>query len=113
LDTVRKSDILVDDWAFVVSDLPLATKLLFLNPTFLRRGESQTMPPDANAVKDLMKQHLVGVFSEYDTEKRRSLIAKIWDSNCIFIDPEGRYVGHTGINDASGGSSVHPASHGR
>ena len=59
------------------------------------------MPPDANAVKDLMKQNLLGVFSERDAEKRRSLIAKIWDSNCIFIDPEGRYVGHTGINDAA------------
>jgi hypothetical protein len=58
------------------------------------------MPPDANAVKDLMKQNLLGVFSEHDTEKRRSLIAKIWDSNCIFIDPEGRYVGHTGVNNA-------------
>jgi hypothetical protein len=59
------------------------------------------MPADANAVKDLMKQNLLGVFSEREAEKRRSLIAKIWDSKAIFIDPEGRYVGHAGINDAA------------
>src|ERR1700733_12894131 len=65
------------------------------------RGESQKMPPDASVVKNLMKQNLHGVFSEHDAEKRRSLIAKIWESKGIFIDPEGRYVGHTAINDAA------------
>jgi hypothetical protein len=59
------------------------------------------MPVDANVVKSLMKQNLRGVFSERDAEKRRSLIAKIWDSKGIFIDPEGRYVGHAAINDAA------------
>ena len=59
------------------------------------------MPPDASVVKDLMKKNLLGVFSERDAEKRCSLIAKIWDTQGIFIDPEGRYVGHTGINDAA------------
>ena len=58
------------------------------------------MPADANVVKDLMKQNLLGVFGERDAVKRRSLIAKIWDTKGIFIDPEGRYVGHPGINDA-------------
>ena len=37
------------------------------------------MPSDANVVKSLMKQNLLGVFSEHDAEKRRSLIAKIWE----------------------------------
>jgi hypothetical protein len=59
------------------------------------------MPADANVVKNLMKQNLLGVFSERDAVKRRSLIAKIWDTKGIFIDPEGRYVGHTAINDAA------------
>jgi hypothetical protein len=59
------------------------------------------MPPDASVVKDLMKQNLLGVFSERDAEKHRSLIAKIWDRKGIFIDPDGRYVGHTAINDAA------------
>ena len=58
------------------------------------------MLPDANTVKDLMKQNLFGVFGERDADKRRSLIAKIWDSKGIFIDPHGRYVGHSGINEA-------------
>ena len=59
------------------------------------------MPSDANAAKDLMKQNLLGVFSEGDSGKRRSLIAKIWDREGMFIDPHGCYVGHTGINDAA------------
>ena len=59
------------------------------------------MPADANVVKDLMKQNLHGVFSERDAVKRRSLIARIWDTKGIFIDPHGRYVGHTAINDAA------------
>jgi hypothetical protein len=59
------------------------------------------MPSDADVVKRLMKQNLLGVFSERDAEKRRSLIEKIWDTQGIFIDPHGRYVGHTAINDAA------------
>src|SRR4029077_15985263 len=68
--------------------------------TDIHRG-SQSMPADANVVKDLMKQNLLGVFSERDAVKRRSLIAKIWDAKGIFIDPEGRYAGYTAINDAA------------
>jgi hypothetical protein len=59
------------------------------------------MPPDASVAKDLVKQNLLGVFSERDAVKRRSLIAKIWDTKGIFIDPEGRWVGHTAVNDAA------------
>ena len=64
------------------------------------RGEI-TLPADTNIVKDLMKQNLLGVFSEREAEKRRSMIAKIWDRKGIFIDPHGRYVGHTAISDAA------------
>jgi len=66
----------------------------------IHRG-NHTMPLEANVVKNLMKQNLFGVFGERDAEKRRSLIAKIWDRKGIFIDPHGRYVGHTAINDAA------------
>ena len=59
------------------------------------------MPSDANVVKGLMKQNLLGVFNERDAEKRRSLIARIWDAKGVFVDPEGRYVGHKAINDAA------------
>jgi hypothetical protein len=68
--------------------------------TNTHRG-NHTMPADANIVKDLMKQNLLGVFGERDAEQRRSLIAKIWDRKGIFIDPHGRYVGHTAISDAA------------
>jgi hypothetical protein len=69
--------------------------------TNIDKEESQSMPPDANVVRDLMKQNLFGVFGERDAEKRHSLIAKIWDRKGIFIDPDRRYVGHTAINDAA------------
>jgi hypothetical protein len=59
------------------------------------------MPADANVVKALMKQNLLGVFNERDAAKRRSLIAKLWDTQAIFIDPEGRWVGHAAVNDAA------------
>ena len=58
------------------------------------------MPLDGNVAKELMKQNLLGIFSERNTEKRRSVIAKIWEPEGIFIDPEGRWIGHIGINDA-------------
>ena len=38
--------------------------------TNTHRG-NHTMPADANIVKDLMKQNLLGVFGERDAEKRR------------------------------------------
>ncbi len=59
------------------------------------------MPADPSVVKNLMKQSLHGVFSERDAVKRRSMIAKLWDAKGIFIDPEGRYVGHAAIHDAA------------
>jgi hypothetical protein len=74
--------------------------MLFLDPTDTCVGKSQSMSANANVVKDLMKQNLLGVFSERDAGKRLSLIAKIWDAKAVFIDPEGRYVGHTAINGA-------------
>jgi hypothetical protein len=68
--------------------------------TNIHRG-SESMPADAEVVKDLMKQNLLGVFSERDAVKRRSLIARIWDTKGIFIDPDGRYIGHAAINNAA------------
>jgi len=58
------------------------------------------MPADANAVKDLMKQNLLGIFGERNAEKRRSMIAKLWEKEGIFVDPDGRWVGHAAINDS-------------
>jgi hypothetical protein len=85
-------------WALMKA-LPGAIGVSGLETNIHRR--SQSMPADANVVKDLMKQNLHGVFSERDAVKRRSLIARIWDAKGIFIDPHGRYAGHTAINDAA------------
>ena len=59
------------------------------------------MSSDSDVVKDLLTRNLLGVFSEHDNDKRRLLIAKIWDKNGVFNDPESRWVGHAGINDAA------------
>jgi hypothetical protein len=37
---VETPDIFVDGWLFVVSNLPLATKLLFFNPHFHFKGDA-------------------------------------------------------------------------
>jgi hypothetical protein len=59
------------------------------------------MPPDANVVTDLMKQNLLGVFSERNAEKRRTMIAMIWEKDGVFVDPDGRWAGPAAINDAA------------
>jgi hypothetical protein len=98
------------------------------------------MPSDADVVKRLMKQNLLGVFSERDAEKRRSLIEKIGiqkafssthmvvtldiqpstmpRSKCsvdfpILRSQSWRMKMHTVVSDVFLGASVHPASHGR
>ncbi len=37
------------------------------------------MPPDADTVNDLMKRNLLGIFSERNAQKRRFMIAKVWE----------------------------------
>jgi hypothetical protein len=59
------------------------------------------MPADGNVVKGLMKRNLLGVFNERDAAKRHSMIAKLWDTKGIFIDPEGRWIGYEAISDAA------------
>jgi hypothetical protein len=105
--------IFCDGRLFIFSNLTLVTDLLFFNSRFMFsqqlacRGQrqifrgGQLMPADASIVKNLMKQNLLGVFNERDAGRRRSAIGKLWDAKGIFIDPEGRYVGHAAINDAA------------
>jgi hypothetical protein len=45
---VEMSDILHDRWLLIVSNLPLATKLLFFNPSFIQLGLMEVI-----AVSDL------------------------------------------------------------
>ena len=44
-----------------------------------------------------------GVFGEHDAQKRRTTIASLWAEDGVFIDPEGRYEGHSGIERAAAG----------
>jgi hypothetical protein len=47
-----------------------------------------------------MKDNLLSVFGERDGEKRRQVIAKIWATDGIFIDPDGPHVGHAALDEA-------------
>jgi hypothetical protein len=42
-------------------------------------------------------------FSEPDAEKRRKDIARLWAEDGVFIDPDSRYEGHSGIALAAEG----------
>jgi hypothetical protein len=48
----------------------------------------------------LLTKNLFEVFGERDAAKRRAAIAAIWAEDGIFIDPEGRFVGHEGVNQS-------------
>ena len=44
-----------------------------------------------------------GVFGEIDAKKRRNKIASLWAEDGVFVDPEGRYEGHAGVERAAAG----------
>ena len=52
-------------------------------------------------VEILLKRNLREVFGERDPTKRRSAIAQIWAKNGVFVDHEGRHVGHDEIDAAA------------
>lgn len=62
---------------------------------------SKTVLSDATAVRALLRENLLGVFNERDGAKRRATIAKLWEREGVFIGPDGRYVGHGGIEEAA------------
>lgn len=51
-------------------------------------------------IECLLRQNLFAVFGERDGSKRRAAIASIWATEGIFIDPDGRHVGHSAIDEA-------------
>lgn len=51
-------------------------------------------------IETLLTRNLFDVFGERDASKRRAAIAAIWAKDGIFIDPQGRFVGHDGVNQA-------------
>ena len=62
---------------------------------------SETALSDAAAIRALLTEHLLGVFNERDGVKRRAVIAKLWEREGVFISPDGRFVGHGGIEEAA------------
>src|SRR5579863_8168667 len=102
------------EMALCCQSLRLAIKMLYFKSALMHtkklteleqrqtfREGATSMSADAMVVKNLMKQNLLGVFNERDGAKRVFMIAKLWDAKAIFIDPEGRWVGHQAINDAA------------
>jgi hypothetical protein len=57
----------------------------------------------AQTVETLLRENIHGVFSEPDTEKRHNNIARLWAEDGVFIDPDTRYEGHSGIALAADG----------
>ena len=54
----------------------------------------------ANTTENLLTRNLLEVFGERDAVKRRFAIAALWAEDGVFVDPYGRYVGYTALNDA-------------
>jgi hypothetical protein len=51
------------------------------------------------SVDDLLRKNLEA-FGERDGEKRRTAISTIWESDGIFIDPDGTHIGTEAIDNA-------------
>jgi hypothetical protein len=51
------------------------------------------------SVDDLLRKNLEA-FGERDAEKRRTAISRIWESDGVFIDPDGTHIGPEAINNA-------------
>ena len=49
------------------------------------------------SVDDLLRENLEA-FGERDAEKRRTAISTIWESDGVFIDPDGTHIGLEAIN---------------
>jgi len=54
-------------------------------------------------IENLLRENLHGVFEEHDAQKRRNNIARLWAEDGVFIDPDSRYEGHSGIELAAAG----------
>jgi hypothetical protein len=50
-------------------------------------------------VDDLLRKNLQA-FGERDAEQRRAALATIWESNGVFIDPDGPHIGLEDIDNA-------------
>jgi hypothetical protein len=53
--------------------------------------------------RNIATRNIHGVFSEPDIEKRHRAIARLWAEDGVFIDPDIRYQGHSGVTLAADG----------
>jgi hypothetical protein len=51
------------------------------------------------SVDDLLRKNL-DAFGERDAEKRRMAISTIWESDGVFVDPDGQHIGPEAIDNA-------------
>jgi len=51
------------------------------------------------SVDDLLRKNL-DAFGERDAEKRRLAISTIWESDGVFVDPDGLHIGPEAIDNA-------------
>lgn len=51
----------------------------------------------------MIRENIHGVFGEHDAQKRRTKIDSLWAEDGVFIAPEARYEGHSGIERAVAG----------
>jgi hypothetical protein len=52
------------------------------------------------SVSRLLLRNLTEVFDERGAQRRRAAIAEMWASDAVFVDPEGRFVGHAALDAA-------------
>jgi hypothetical protein len=57
----------------------------------------------AQTVETLLRENIFGIFGEHDARKRRAKIASLWAEDGVFIVPQGRYEGHSGVERAAAG----------
>ena len=54
----------------------------------------------SDGIENLLIRNLHEVFGERDPARRATAIEAIFDRDCLFSDPNGRHVGHRGVEDA-------------
>lgn len=52
----------------------------------------------SDRVSELLVRNLMEVFDERDGDRRRAAIAELWAADAVFVDPEGRFVGHDAVD---------------
>ena len=57
----------------------------------------------AQTIETLLRENIHGVFSEPDADKRLKNIPRLWTPDGVFIDPDSRYEGLSGVERAAEG----------